>query len=82
MKLNNKEDFVKSFWPYTEEEEDEMFLKAFAERMRREGKAEGEAAGKKMGIMQTAKNMLKEKCDINLIRKVTKLSKAEIKALM
>ncbi len=130
MKLNDKEDFVKSFWPYTEEEEDEMLQKAFAERMRREGKAagiaegkaagiaegkaagiiegkaagiaegkaagiaegkaagiaEGKAAGeitgKKMGIMQTAKNMLKEKCDINLISKVTKLSKTEIKTLM
>ena len=41
-----------------------------------------ELRGKKVGIIETAKNMLKKNCDINLISEVTNLSASEIKKLV
>ena len=88
MQLNGG--FLKSFWGLTPEQENKMMQNSREKRIREESLAEGKAAGEAVGevrgeknsIIQIAKNMLKEKCDINLISKVTQLSKSEIKTLM
>ena len=41
----------------------------------------GEKRGKKEGILETAKNMLKEKCSPKFISKITNLSISEINKL-
>ena len=46
------------------------------------GKKVGIIEGKELGIIETAKNMLKKNCDINLISEVTNLSASEIKKLV
>ena len=46
------------------------------------GIKEGLIEGKNLGIIETAKNMLKKNCDINLISEVTNLSTSEIKKLV
>jgi len=46
------------------------------------GKKVGIIEGKELGIIETAKNMLKKNCDINLISEVTNLSISEIKKLV
>ncbi len=46
-----------------------------------EAREKGEIEGEKNGILTVAKNMLKEKADINFISKTTGLSKEEILAL-
>lgn len=48
---------------------------------RRDGKAEGITTGKKEEKIEIAKKMLKEKLDIELICKVTELSKEEIEKM-
>lgn len=46
------------------------------------GIKEGLIEGKNLGIIETAKNMLKKNCDINLISEVTNLSTSDIKKLV
>lgn len=46
------------------------------------GIKEGIIEGKELGIIETAKNMLKKNCNINLISEVTNLSISEIKKLV
>ena len=46
-----------------------------------EGEKKGITIGKKKGIIETAKNMLKDRLDINLISKYTGLPKEEIEKL-
>ena len=46
------------------------------------GKEVGIIEGKNLGIIETAKNMLKKNCDIKLISEVTNLSTSEIKKLV
>ena len=48
-------------------------------RIRAQGRAEGRAEGRTEGIITTAKNMLKEKIDINIIEKVTGLKREQFK---
>ena len=47
----------------------------------KEGRAEGREVGLKEGRAEIAKNMLKENMDINLISKLTGLTKEEINSL-
>ena len=47
----------------------------------KEGRAEGRAEGIEQGIEKIAKNMLEENMDINLISKLTGLTKEEINSL-
>ncbi len=42
-------------------------------------RAQGRAEGRTEGIITTAKNMLKEKIDINIIEKVTGLKREQFK---
>ena len=46
------------------------------------GREAGIKEGKNLGIIETAKNMLKKNCDINLISEVTNLSISDIKKLV
>lgn len=45
---------------------------------RAEGRAEGLLEGEKLKVIETAKKMLAENCDINFITKITDLSKEQI----
>ena len=67
-----------------EEEIEKAHLKGLEEGIA-SGKKIGFDDGKKIGfddgIIQTAKNMLKENIDLNIISKVTKLSKEELEKL-
>ena len=46
-------------------------------RIRAEGRAQGRAEGRLSGRIEDAKNMLKEKIDINIIEKVTGLKREQ-----
>ena len=46
-------------------------------KMRNEGKSEGEKEGKIQEAIRVAKNMLKEKIDLNLIEKITGLKRSQ-----
>ena len=61
----------------TAEEDNEKLKNTLIDEAREEGEIEGE----KNGILTVAKNMLKEKADINFISKTTGLPKEEILAL-
>ena len=58
----------------------DRFLDMADEREKR-GKAAGEKIGEKRGIAQVAINMLKEKCDKEIIKKYTGVSDKTIKEL-
>ena len=63
-------------------EEDAQMIKEFdLEDATNKGIAEGRTEGRKSGIKETAKNMLKDKLNIESIMKYTGLSKKEIEAL-
>ena len=51
-------------------------------RGREEGREEGLELGREEEKLETAKEMLKNNCDINFISKITKLSVPKIKALL
>ncbi len=46
-----------------------------------EGKERGERRGKRITLIETAKNMIKNNIDISLVQKCTGLSLAEVKKL-
>ena len=81
-KINDSEDFVK--W-ISAEEEAEIFNNTMRNEARREGVKEGLEEGIHQGMKQanieTARKMLKENCDIELISKVTNLSFEEINSI-
>ena len=56
------------------EKEEEDMLDEFVDRLLYEGKKEGKA----QALFEVAINMLKEKCDIKIIKKCTGLSEAKI----
>jgi len=60
----------------------QSLYKEFKEEGKMEGKMEGKIEGKMEGKMETARNMLEDKVDINLIVKYTGLMIEEIKELM
>ena len=75
------------------EEENDMLMEAFVDKFIEEGERRGITQGKKIGvdegrkigitqgISQVAINMLKEKCDKEMIKKYTGLSYAKISKL-
>ncbi len=52
-----------------------------AERLRKEGRKEGRQEGRKEAILESARRMLEEGLDINLIIKITGLSPDEVRKL-
>ena len=66
---------------YVKEERDEMILNTRLEGARLDGIVEGERSGFEMGLLESAKNLLKNNIDVDIISKVTGLSKAKIKSL-
>lgn len=61
---------------------DEKAIESFGRKIGlEEGIKEGKKEGRKEGIKQMAKNMKEEGLDIELIAKITKLSKEEIQVL-
>ena len=68
---------------YVEETEEVMEEEYFGESYDHElaGKEEAYKDGKNDGIKETAKEMLKEGLDIDLIVKITKLTEKEIESL-
>ena len=89
--VNNDDEVISWF---TAEEERKMYQDALIEQSKEEGKKvgliEGEKKGKKIGliegekkgILDIAKNMLAEGMSIDLIAKLTKLSKKQISRLL
>ena len=93
--VNNDDEVISWF---TAEEERKMYQDALIEQSKEEGKIqgkkvgliEGEKKGKKIGliegekkgILDIAKNMLAEGMSIDLIAKLTKLSKKQISRLL
>ena len=82
MELNTNQEFVQLL---SNDEEYEMYVKSeiseARENARKEGIDIGIKEGSKESKLEIAKAMLKEKMDINLIAKVTKLSIEEIEKL-
>ena len=82
MELNTNQEFVGLL---SNDEEYEMYVKSeiseARENARKEGIDIGIKEGSKESKLEIAKAMLKEKMDINLIAKVTKLSIEEIEKL-
>ena len=82
MELNTNQEFVGLL---SNDEEYEIYVKSEISEARddahKEGIKEGLAQGSKESKQEIAKAMLKEKMDINLIAKVTKLSIEEIEQL-
>ena len=72
----NDDDEVISW--FTAEEERKMYQDALIEQ----SKEEGEKKGKQAGILSVAKNMLAEGMSVELIAKLTKLSKKQISRLL
>ena len=66
---------------YDKELHEEKLRITELEEARDEGEKKGITIGKKKGIIETAKNMLKKKIDIDLITECTGLSKKEINNL-
>ena len=66
---------------YDKELHEEKLRITELEEAREKGMAAGIAKGKKESILETARNMLKKKLDINLIAECTGLSKEEISNL-
>ena len=63
------------------EEDDEDMLDEFVDRLLYEGKKLGLREGKIQAIIEVAINMLKEKCDKQIIKKCTGLSETKIQQL-
>ena len=82
MELNTNQEFVQLL---SNDEEYEIYVKSEISEARddahKEGIKEGLAQGSKESKQEIAKTMLKEKMDIKLIAKVTKLSIEEIEQL-
>ena len=82
MELNTNQEFVGLL---SNDEEYEIYVKSEIREARddahKEGIKEGLAQGSKESKQEIAKTMLKEKMDIKLIAKVTKLSIEEIEQL-
>ena len=82
MELNTNQEFVGLL---SNDEEYEIYVKSEISEARddahKEGIKEGLAQGSKESKQEIAKTMLKEKMDIKLIAKVTKLSIEEIEQL-
>ena len=84
----NDDDEVISW--FTAEEERKMYQDALIEQSKEEGiiqgkkvgLIEGEKKGKQAGILDIAKNMLAEGMSVDLIAKLTKLSKKQINRLL
>ena len=84
----NDDDEVISW--FTAEEERKMYQDALIEQSKEEGiiqgkkvgLIEGEKKGKQAGILDIAKNMLAEGMSVDLIAKLTKLSKKQISRLL
>lgn len=79
---------IKSIEEKLENREEKNMLEDFVDRFldmaderEKRGKAAGEKIGEKRGIAQVAINMLKEKCDKEIIKKYTGLSDKKIKEL-
>ena len=81
--VNNDDEVISWF---TAEEERKMYQDALIEQSKEEGKKvgliEGEKKGKQAGILDIAKNMLAEGMSVDLIAKLTKLSKKQISRLL
>ena len=79
---------------FSQEEEREMYEEALIRQSKEDGLIEGKQAGliegkeagliegKKSGIISVAKNMVAEGMNIDLISKLTKLSKSQISRLL
>ena len=75
---------------FTADEEREMYEEALMRQSKeegliegkQEGLIEGEKKGKQAGILSVAKNMLSEGMNIELVSKLTKLSKKQLKSLL
>ena len=74
MELNTNQEFVQLL---SNDEEYEIYVKSEISEAREDARKEGSKESK----LEIAKAMLKEKMDINLIAKVTKLSIEEIEQL-
>ena len=75
-KVNSNTKFRKYI---TEEQDKEFILNSVRHEGRTEGEKIGEVRGEKIGILKTAKNMLKDKVNIDIISKYTGLSLSQIK---
>ena len=78
MELNTNQEFVQLL---SNDEEYEIYVKSEISEAREDARKEGIEEGSKESKLEIAKAMLKEKMDINLIAKVTKLSIEEIEQL-
>ena len=77
--VNNDDEVISWF---TAEEERKMYQDALIEQSKEEGKKVGLIEGEKKGILDIAKNMLAEGMSVDLIAKLTKLSKKQISRLL
>ena len=78
-KVNNNDEIISWF---SAEEERKMYQDALVRKSKKDGLIEGEKKGKQAGILSVAKNMLAEDMSIDLISKLTKLSKKQINRLL
>ena len=88
-KIENMNKDKKLIGVYDKEKQDRMILNTRLTGARMEGYAKGEKSGYvkgeksgyEMGLLESAKNLLKNNIDIDIISKVTGLSKKKIKSL-
>ena len=78
MELNTNQEFVQLL---SNDDEYELYVESEISEARDNARKEGIEEGSKESKLEIAKAMLKEKMDINLIAKVTKLSIEEIEQL-
>ena len=76
MEELKKVNTLPQFREFITEEQDKEFI---LNTVRHEGEKIGEARGEKIGVLKTAKNMLKEKFNIETISRLTGLSVNQIK---
>ena len=71
LKEGGKKDMLESMYALREDRRKTLL------KSERRGERRGEKIGKKLGIIETAQNMFKENIDVDLIEKVTGLSRKE-----